>query len=273
MARKTKTTIFKFAPPFYIILIAIAIIGLAYMMLTGVPTNNIGLIAVSLIFGFLLIMGLLVSSNRFKVMEETLSESAQGFTLLFLIWFALLQLKNISSYFNIFSFPTQSTLATIQESIPPFWGMINTVFMAPTNEEIFWFALAILIFGVMNKIGKEIKIFKNLILQFIVVLVIGMVTFASFHTSQESLMFYLSAMIFRGLMIVLLFGDKKYDLIPKFTMTLSGLIGAHMANNIVAYGFMNTFNMLMTNMFGMILIVIFASIFAYGIRGLLFGKR
>ena len=271
MTKKIQT--FKFAPPFYIILFSIAFIGLVYMMLLGVPANNPGLILVSIIFIVLLIMGLIVAGNRFKTMEETLSESAQGFTLMFFLWFALLQIKNVFSIFSIFTFPVQSTLATIQESIPPFWAMINTVFMAPTNEEVYWFAIAIAIFGAMNMIGKEIKIFKNQIFQFLMVLLIGMITFAAFHTSQGSLMFYISAMVFRGLMIVLLFGDKKYDIIPKFRMTLAALIGAHMANNISAYGLINTVNMLMSNVFGIIIIIIFAGIFAYGIRGLLFGKK
>ena len=116
MTKKIQT--FKFAPPFYVILFSISFIGLVYMMLLGVPANNPGLILVSIIFIVLLIMGLIVAGNRFKIMEETLSESAQGFTLLFFIWFALLQLKNFFSLFSIFSFPVQSTLSTIQESIP-----------------------------------------------------------------------------------------------------------------------------------------------------------
>jgi len=56
MASKKKN-ILGIAPPFYSILILLAMLGLGYMALLGVPTDNIGMITVALIFGFLFVVG------------------------------------------------------------------------------------------------------------------------------------------------------------------------------------------------------------------------
>ena len=273
MKKKTKNVLF--APPFYVVLFVFAIIGLGYMMLLGVPQNNIGLIAVSLIFGFLFLSGLLVVQHDLRQTKETFTASAQSFTLGFTAWFTLSSLKYISPIFAVFSFPAQATLSTIAEEIPPFWQFINTVIMAPIVEEIFWgLALPIIMFSSMDELGKkEFKFLSNRILQFFIVIVVGTFTFAAFHTSATQLGFFIAAMLFRTIQIIVFFGDKKYNLIPQYAILFSFLVGTHMANNFAEFGVRYSYNILISNIFGWIVLITFVSIFAIGIRGFLNGKK
>ncbi len=263
MSRKS-----QFAPPFYLVLFGIAMLGLGYMMLTGVPTNNIGLIAVSLIFGFLFLSGFVLSKDSLDTSTETFTKSAQGWLIGIISWILVMNLNVLSSLFNIFTFPTQSTLATITEQISPFWNFINTVLMAPIVEELFWgIGLPLGLFAMLNAMGVEFKFLKNIYLQFIIVIGIGAFTFASFHTSATLVGFYIAAMFFRAIQTVLVYGDQQFDIIKGYSVPYSFLVGTHMANNVSSFGLMRAYTVLISEPFGLIILGIFILITVIALRG------
>ena len=265
----------KVAPTLYILFYLFVFISLSYMMLCGVPQSNLGLIIVPMIFGFLFLFGLAVSRTYFTKISTTESfyTSTKSFTAGFFIWFVLVNLRHISSFFDVFRFPTQATLATIQEQIPPFWGFVNTVFMAPIVEELFWgIAIPIALFNIMDSLSDTITLFKNMIVQFVVVLAVAGYTFAVFHTSTTQIGFFIAAVIFRSVMVFLLHADRKFDIIPGFIVTFAFIIGAHMANNLAVYGLTNAYSILISSVYGWITMVFFALIFATGIRGFFYGN-
>ena len=274
-SKKKNIDIISIAPAFYVILFAFAIVGLGYMMMLGIPTNNLGLIAMSLIFGFLFLSGLLFSQNVLNRSKEPFEASAQGFVIGFIAWYAISSLKFLSSAFSIFSFPLQATLSTVSEEIPPFWKIINVVVMSPIVEELFWgLALPLVSFSVMDELGKkQFPALRNNILQFIIVILLGGLTFAVFHTSTTQFGFFIAAMLFRTIQTMLYFGDKQFDFVPKYTVPYSFLIGTHMANNLSEVGVGNVYEILLSNMFGWVTMIIFVTIFIIGIRGFLNGKR
>lgn len=258
------------APPFYVILFTFVIIGLGYMMLVGVPANSLGLIAVAQIFGFLFLASIFTAQNVLQRLDEPLTTSAQGFAAGFLTWAGILSLKYVSNFFSFLQVPAQITLATIQEQIPPFWSFINQVIMAPIVEEMLWgIALPISVILVMTKIGEEIEIFNNDFLQLATIIFIGAITFALFHTSATQFGFFIAAMMFRTFQTVVFYADEKFNIIPLVAIPYSFLVGTHMANNFIAFGVANSIAALMSNPFGMITMLIFASFFAIALWGAL----
>ena len=81
-------------PPFYLMFVILVFLGLAFIMLTGLPSNNPGLIIFSLIFGFLAVTSTLLFSNTLAKTNESFTTSSQGFVLGFLAWFSFLSIKN-----------------------------------------------------------------------------------------------------------------------------------------------------------------------------------
>lgn len=260
-------------PPFYLMLVVLVFMGLSYIMLLGLPTDNPGLIIFSLIFGFLAVTSTLLFSNALSKTEETFTTSAQGLLIGFVAWFSFLSLKNIFPVFSFFTVQSQSTLSTIQGAIPPFYEFFASVIWAPIIEEFFWaIALPIVIFAFLGNISKEFPIFKNAIMQFFIVLFICGLTFASFHTSATLIGFYIAATIFRTIQIVLMYGDQKYDIIKGYTITYTFLIGTHMSNNLHVYGVGKAYNILLSEPLGWITLVILSVIVAIAVRGFFIRK-
>jgi len=272
MASKKKN-ILGIAPPFYSILILLAMLGLGYMALLGVPTDNIGMITVALIFGFLFVVGYNISRESLSKTKEPLTVSSQGFFVGFMAWFVVTNLYRISSYFSALIFPPQATLASLQAQIPPFWGFFTTVIWAPIIEELFFgIALPLLIFDMFGKMSKEFKILGNVFLQFVVVLIIASFGFAAFHTSATQVGFFIAAMLFRAIQVLAVFGDRKFDIVPRYVVPYSFLVGTHMANNLSSYGVVSSYNILMTNIAGQITLLLFVGFLVLGFRGFLFRK-
>ena len=266
----------KIAPTLNILFFLFVFISLGFIMLSGVPENLPGMILVAVIFGLLFLFGLYLSSGFFREMSTkiTFYTSTMSFTAGFFVWFVLVNLKHLSSIFDVFRFPTQSALATIQEQIPPFWGFVNTVLMAPIVEEMFWgVAIPIALFTIMDALSEIMPFFKRLALQFLVVLVVAGYTFAVFHTSATQMGFFIACIIFRSVQIILLHGDRKLDIIPQFAVTYSFIVGAHMANNLSVYGLGNAYNILISSTYGQITMIFFVAIFAVGVSGFLRGGK
>jgi len=268
-----KTILSGIGPPFYSILILLSMLGLGYMALLGVPTDNLGLITVALIFGFLFVVGYNISRESLSKTREPLTVSSQGFLLGFVAWIIVTNLYRVSDFFSAFIFPQQATLATLQSQISPFWGFFTSVIWAPIIEEMFFgIALPLIIFDIFDKMSKEFKPLGNKVLQFAVVIIVASFGFAAFHTSATQVGFFIAAMLFRAIQVVAVFGDRKFDVIPRYVVPYSFLVGTHMANNLSVYGLGNAYTILTSNVGGQLTLLLFTGFLALGLRGFIIKK-
>ncbi len=239
---------------FWILLILISMMGLSYLMIWSFHNNSIRGIVISTIFMSMIIAGVLLS--RGKVFDmATWEDNALSFSLGFGLW-ALL--GSLFSSQSVVSLQQNNLLATISSELPIFTETIINSLIVPIAEEMFWMiGIPFALISVMDAMGKKWDIWKNNILQIIVIILIGSSTFAIFHVGKMFIGFMISAIIFRSVMIVLVLGESKMDILKGVNLVASFSVGAHIANNIIDKGFGAVASIIGTNTIVSVIVILF----------------
>lgn len=243
---------------FWLIFILISIIGLFYLQLFGFYENNFRAITVGGIFIMMLAISLIIIGKPLFTAKETFPQMCVSFWLGFGLWGAISWIAQLQpkSIFAFFSIEPQAMLSSVAQQMPMFWNFFVTVWTASFIEEAFFLlTIPVLIFLVMNQLGKFVSVLGNKVLQMTLVIIISSLTFAFFHTGQVMFIgFVIAAIVFRGIQLGLYWGDAFWDVIPFTAILASFATAAHLINNWMAFGFMNGLNIMFSEPFGWVLL-------------------
>ena len=218
---------------FWILLILISLGGLAYLLIWSFFNDSVKGVVVATIFITLITSGILLS--RLKVFDfHSWGDNALSFTLGFAVW------AGIGSFFgqqSVLSVSQNYLLATIASDLPQLVEVVMNVFIVPIAEEIFWMiGIPFALITIMNQIGKKWEFFSNQWLQMFIIIVVASSTFAAFHVGKAFILFIIAAIIFRTIMIVMVYGDQNFDILKSINLVTGFAVGAHIANNMINYG-------------------------------------
>jgi hypothetical protein len=119
--------------------------------------------------------------------------------------------------------------------------------------------------------GKKYEIFNNDIVQIIIIIAVASSTFAIFHIGKTAFItFMISAIIFRTIMIIMVYGDYKFDILKGINLVAGFGVGSHIANNVLDTGFAQTWLILSTNLVVTLIVIgVFGLIFLSAINRIL----
>ncbi|MCK5023465.1 MAG: hypothetical protein KAS04_04805 [Candidatus Aenigmarchaeota archaeon] len=254
----------------WILLFLVSVIGLFYIAVKGLDTENVRMMAVALIFGFMLLASYVVIGRQLFAEKSSFSQMSISFLAGFVLWAVF---KAGASYQSLsilsaLTISPQNMLSSVGQQMPPIWNYFINVITAPIVEELFFLIAApVLLFSLLMtffmKLTKENKLLSK-VLSLIAIIVILSVVFRIFHVgSMETGLFSrfgIAAMFFRAVQIALLWGDSMFDAIPGTKMLAGFGIGAHMANNFIEMGgFSTVFTLLITDPAGWIIMLFLSS--------------
>ena len=253
---------------FWILLSLIAVSTLVFLLIWSFHNNSVKGVVVGLIFISMIFASILFS--RLKVFDmagwgdNTLSMTA-GFGI-----FALT--GTIFGNQSVISVPQNFLFSTLASELPQMIEFTMNVFLIPIAEEMFWIVgLPFALFSVLRIFGKSINFFNNKVFQIFVVSTISSLSFAFFHVGKLFIAFIVSAIIFRTLMIVLVYAEHEFNILKGVNLVAGFAVGAHIANNMNSVGFTQSWLIIQSNFFpaGMIIIMIAIIFFGSGIERLI----
>lgn len=262
---------------FWIFFLIISFSVFLYTGIWGLQNDNARAGIISGVFGSLIVMSLLIIvtfgrifDKRYSEFKLSYSKSCFFFSIGFLIWLLIGSLSKSMSVLSVLSLPQNTLYASISGQLPRVADVFFNVVSVPFSEELFWgLALPILILWILLSVGKKVSFFRNVFVQFFIIGIIASSTFAIFHAGQSSIMFFVSAIIFRTLLLVLSWGDVLFNSIPYVTMLFSFILGAHIGNNMVVTGLSQFFLVMLSAGFvGVLFLLFFAQLFFFGFVGL-----
>ena len=253
---------------FWVFIILVSLMGLSYLGIWAYQNDSVKGATISFIFFAMIITGIVLS--KFEIFNiGTWSENCLSFTLGFGIWMAFGLFMGTQS---VLSVSQNQYFSAISSELPQLLDFLTTIFVIPISEELFWMiAIPFSLFTIFNLLGKKYPIFSNNILQIFLISIVSGVTFAAFHVGKLIINFLLAAYIFRTIMIVLVYGDQKYDIIKKINLVVAFSLGAHIGNNLINYGFVKG-NLILFDNFaavGWMIYLLFLVIFISGFNKLL----
>lgn len=246
---------------FWILLILISLAGLMYLLIWSFHNDSIKGAVVSTIFITMITSGVLLS--RLKVFDfHSWGDNALSFTIGFFVWMGLGSLFTSQSVLSL-SVSKNYLFATISSELPQLVEVITNVFIVPIAEEIFWMiGMPFALITILNQMGKKWDIFSNEWLQMFIVIAIASSTFAVFHVGKAFISFIIAAIIFRTIMIVMVYGEHHFDMLKGINLVSGFAVGAHIANNMLDTGIQKTWLVLQTSLPVLIIvIVVFGALF------------
>ena len=236
---------------FHILLLLIGIIPLFYLMVWGYQLTNMKAVVASILFfSFIIFFYTIFGFRELYISHSTFRQTSFSYVL-GLVLAVVFGWIGRHFTFSLFTIPKQYLLSQISSQLPRFWEKIVNVDAASYSEEmLFLFALPALLAIIFTFIGKQAEKSKNPIFKnfrffkspfFFIPMVVLVVapTFAGFHVGNLQLItFIISAIIFRSLLLVLVYGEKfSHDkFIPFISLVPAFGIGYHRGNNIMATG-------------------------------------
>jgi len=265
---------FKSGSAFWLLFTLLAMSGLVYLGIWGFHNNNIKAIAISTIFSSLVIFSIVITKLEvFKIDIDFFKACASwfwGFAIFIGLGVATRALQGQSILYSLFSathLDRNRLFATISSELPFFWEKTINTITIPYAEEMFWLiGLPVGIMWLMNSLSnaKGLEFFENRIFQFFMIIIISGATFAAFHVGKVIVGFIIAALVFRTILIIMTIGEQQFDFIKWFVVLYSFALGAHMGNNIADDGVMNFILIMQTNVYGWIILGIFALISIIG---------
>ncbi len=268
---------------FWISWIAISLIAMIYLGVWSKFAESITGLALAFIFSLMVVAGILISTvaseviPKFKIFRLGSSwvGECMSFSVLFAVFYFLarlgLMLKK-GAGIGLFSMSGNKLFATVKSSLPLNAEIIMDTTIIPFAEEMIWaLAIPILLIAIMYKLSKvkRLDFLNNDILQIAVISVVSASTFAFFHVGSVTILaFIISASLFRTVQAVLYWGDRKKDLLPGVTLYMSGILGAHIGNNMAQYGLGTVLSAMIQNFAGILLLLYFLIIFGTAIYGI-----
>jgi len=253
---------------FWILIMMIALSGMVFLCFWAYQNNSVQASILGFMFTFMIFTGIIYS--KFEIFSiGTWKENSSSFTLGFLVWSGIGFFTSLKS---VLSTPPNQLFSTVSGEMPQLLNYLMTVYVIPISEELFWVvALPYVVFSILDQLGKTWKLASNFIFQLVILVIIAGVSFATFHIAKLNWGFLISAFIFRGIMIAVPWADMKIDAFKNTKLIISFALGAHIANNMFAYGFSEGATLLLTNFFtvGWIVIVLFAVIFLTALNNLI----
>lgn len=257
---------------FWILLFLVCTVGLIYIGVKGLDTENVRMIAISLIFGFMLLASFVMIGRQVTTEEKSSFNSLSLFFWAgFLLWAffkAGASYKSLS-IFSALTISPQNMMSSVGQQMPPIWNYFVNVITAPIIEELFFlitvpllmFALLMPVFMSLTRENKVVaKVLSLLVICITLALVFRIFHVGSMETGLFS-SFGIAAMLFRAVQIALFWGDSMLDAIPGTKFLASFGIGAHVANNFVEMGGVSTiFTLLITDPVGWLIIAFISSL-------------
>lgn len=248
---------------FWIIVILVSLIGLSYLGIWAFHANSVKGVAISTIFFGMIIAGIILS--KFEIFNSgTWSENCFSFVLGFTLWSSLLG----GSSKSILAVTQNSLFASIASELPQFLEFVINTFVIPIAEESFWMiGIPYSVSAIMNLIGKQYPVFKNIWFQLTVITIVSGTTFALFHVGKMLLGFLIAAFFFRAAMVFTVIGEQKLDLVKGITLVPAFALGAHIGNNWADFGVLKGVQLLIQNIeVGWVVFAILAIIFLSAIN-------
>lgn len=268
---------------FWVIWLLLAISSLFYIGIWGFHNNNSKAIALTAIFGMILlynvgaaIVFLIFNKQKIVDLKETYGKSCMWFTLGFFGWVVLIGMIRVIqgqnflySVFSTLQLPKQSLFAGIVAQLPLFGEKFVNGVLIPFVEEGFWLIALIItlvwIFKALSKVGGSFTVFENPIFQAILVVIISSASFAMFHVGNAGLItFIVSAIIFRTMLIAFVWGDLAFNLFSFATVLPAWALGVHVGNNVASDGIMNFLIVFSESWYGWLILLLFAQFFIVG---------
>lgn len=260
---------------FWIVFILLAFTGLFYLGIWGFFQNSMKAIALSTIFGMVLIFGIVATKFEIFTYEMNFFKSCAAFTAGFFIWFLIVTIikslqSNQTALYSIFSaaqLQKSGLFAVIAGELPVFWDYVVNNLTIPVVEELFWLiTLPVLLIMVFDNLSGKISWMESKVFRITAILIVCGVSFAFFHIGKVALIgFMISAIIFRSILLIIYWGDRYWNLFPFTAMLASFAVGAHIGNNIADTGLTNFIVVMQSQALGWFLMALFALIFALGV--------
>lgn len=250
---------------FWIMLVLLGLMSLIFLLIWSFFNNSIQGAIVAIIFSVMIIAGVLLS--RLKVFDlASWGDNTLAFTIGFLIYMV------VGGLFSEQSIIGENYLfATLSTTLPQIIDLTINVFLVPIAEELVWMiGLPFSLLSIMNAMAKNkrLSVFGIGWVQIAIIIIIGSTTFAIFHQGKLLTVFVIASIIFRSILIFLVYGDRKYDIIKGVNLVAGFAVGAHMANNLVYRGIGNTWLIIQSNFWpvGFIIVLFFAIMFLSAIE-------
>jgi len=251
---------------FWIYFTLLSIIGLTYLAIWSFHNENLKGLAIALIFSVMLIFSSVLSRGEIFRLKGGFRKNAFFFVLAFVIWGSVVAFKKIQlqagQTFSLLSTvtPARNVLfAEISNELPKFWQFYIDQINNPFIEECFFLiGIPFGIIWILKLLSEEkegLEWLAHPITETLIILVVAAATFAVFHVGSFILVFVISAVLFRTIIIIIYWGDELMDILPNYTVIASAGVGMHMANNWLDFGFFKGIEVLASSPFGIIVLV------------------
>jgi len=244
--------------PFWLIMVLQVFISGMYLMVKGtVVTANVGLIFAAMIFLFLTLFGLKFL-DHFKVQKSSFQLDCTSYVIGIFVVMAMLGITSAAQ--SVIAPASVTAQVSGTPFMPSFLNMGNMALMdmvtpnlnrfeelwlntvgAPIAEEMGYTigipAMLALIFAGLAWSFPSLKpIFTNKYIQIAVFILVCAPLFAYTHVGRQGLIdFFISALVFRSIIILAVYGDMMLNLIPYATIVASFAIGYHTGYNVFSY--------------------------------------
>lgn len=220
--------------------------------LLGVTVSMLFMFAIPMIYVVMATVGMTkskwidVTTGKNKLLKESLA-----FLVGFSIWYGFLSLTSAFSNTQTIILPVSIVFSSVGGIVNPFWDMFINTITAPICEELlFTSALPLFIAFLLRSVGDALdwSLLKMDLVFIGVSIAVAAPIFAFFHLGMTALTYFvISSIIFRTLMISVVWGDKRFNFLPFVEAYLIFAIGVHMANNIHATGGLMNWFMVVIN--------------------------
>jgi len=243
----------------WMIIISISIISLLYLDVWAFYNMNMKAFVSSTIFMLFIIIPFVFEMKKYLIPEGiSFQKCAISYSLGLIISSLIGVLANIrqtASIFSMFTITTQQLLSQVSSQLPLFWSkFIDTQGASTAEELIFMIAAPVILFSILNYIGKQTRLtfLSDARVQIPIVIAVVAPMFALFHVGNAVLVtFIISAIAFRAILLGLVWGDIKENLVPFLLIAPAFAVGFHQGNNIMATGGWSSFvSVMLTNPFG-----------------------
>jgi len=254
----------KGAVVWWMIVLGLTLISLMYLMVWGYQNSNMKAVIVALIFVLFIVIPITFEMFKFLVPGRS---SFGGTALSYVIGLVVSSFIGVmsvtrptESVFSLFTVQKQYLLSEISAQLPLFWSKFTDIWGASTGEElIFLITLPVILFGMLTFIANSSRLtfLKNAWVQIIIVMLIDAPLFYYFHVGNVGIItFMIAAIIFRCVILGIVWGDMKEDLVPYLLIGPAFAIGLHQGNNIMTTGGWSEFlSVMSTNPFGIVIVL------------------
>lgn len=216
---------------FWIFITLVSLLSLVFIMIWSYNAKSAQGAILALIFFAMIVSSTLFS--RLRIFDwASWGDNTLSFTIGFIIWMVIGSISSLSVVSQNHLF------AAISSELPIILELSTTVFLIPIAEEMFWMiGLPFALTSIMNIAGNRFSFAKQAWFQIPVIVLIGALSFAFFHVGNTAFIaFIIVAMIFRSIMLFFVYAEHHYNIFKKINLVAGFAIGAHIANNLLAFG-------------------------------------